>query len=50
MSQTKRRKITKTEAVKMVGNSVPPHFAMAILKEMDAVEKEHQRKDERDVA
>jgi DNA (cytosine-5)-methyltransferase 1 len=32
------RKITKTEAVRMVGNSVPPHFATAII---NALEEEN---------
>lgn len=40
-SKPKRRKITKTEAVRMVGNSVPPHFAMAIISALDEAEAEH---------
>lgn len=32
------RKITKTEAVRMVGNSVPPHFATAIIAALDEAE------------
>lgn len=40
-SKPKRRKITKTEAVRMVGNSVPPHFAMAIVSALDEAEDEY---------
>jgi DNA (cytosine-5)-methyltransferase 1 len=40
-SKPKRRKITKTEAVRLVGNSVPPHFAMAIIEALDEAEAEH---------
>ncbi|MDM5272114.1 DNA cytosine methyltransferase [Sulfurovum sp. zt1-1] len=35
---TKTKKVTKTEAVRMVGNSVPPHVAKAILWEMEESE------------
>lgn len=40
-SKPKRRKITKTEAVRMVGNSVPPHFAMAIVSALEEAEDEY---------
>ena len=40
--KSKRRKITKTEAVRHVGNSVPPHFAMAIVAALDESEDEHE--------
>lgn len=33
------RKITKTEAVRMVGNSVPPHFATALIAALDEAEE-----------
>lgn len=39
--KSKRRKITKTEAVRHVGNSVPPHFAMAIVSALDEIEDEY---------
>lgn len=41
-SKPKRRKINKTEAVRMVGNSVPPHFAMAIISALDEAEEEEE--------
>lgn len=40
-SKPKRRKITKTESVRMVGNSVPPHFAMALTAALEEAEEEY---------
>ena len=37
----KRRRITKTEVVRMVGNSVPPHFAAAIMGAKLEAEREY---------
>lgn len=34
-----KRRVTKTEAVRMVGNSVPPHFAKAIFEALNEEEK-----------
>lgn len=39
----KRRKITKTEAVRMVGNSVPPAFATALISALDEAEEEYEK-------
>lgn len=39
-----QRKITKTEAVRMVGNSVPPHFAMALISALDDAEEQAELK------
>ena len=40
----KLKKITKTEAVRMVGNSVPPHDAKALLSAMEDTEKLHAKR------
>lgn len=41
-----KRRVNKTEAVKMVGNSVPPHLAAAILKAQKEAEAEYYEENE----